>query len=314
VAISNTTKEISNMETNTVTSRLKAITIFPVAILILLFGGAATGITTAVVGNFFYIALVFPLAMGFAGGNALTTAIQLAKIRKASHLLLMSALTAMIIYGMYHYGRYVGLQVQTSLEMFSGLTPATDDENLKVAKAFVDYALKQETGHPGFTGYMLYKAQQGVSLGRFYSSNRVHLGSLLTWLYWTLEFGIILWVVVIMGKKQTRIPLCESCGSRFGREKHLGGTVPANESLLLDLLERRDFIELGKLLERNADLPSTELYMQGCEACGKSSSHLTVRRAFRSSKGSLQFTDMLKTTLQPKDNMLLSQQLRFTGE
>jgi hypothetical protein len=302
------------METNTAASRLRAIVLFPVAVSIILLGGALNGITTAAIGSIFYIALLFPLLMGFAGGYTLTAAIQLVRIRKASHLLLLSVLTALVIYGTYHYGRYIALQIQTSIEMFSGLTPATEEENLAIAKVFVDYALEEETGHPGFVGYMIFKARDGLSIGRFYSQNRLHLGSVLTWLYWTLEFGIILWVVTIMGRKEMRVPLCGSCGRPYGREQHLGGTLPANESLLLDLIKRRDVIELGRLIERNADLPSTELYMQRCAACGKSDSHLTVRRAFKGRTGTLQFTDVSKITLQPRDSMLFLEQLRLEGD
>lgn len=91
------------------------------------------------------------------------------------------------------------------------------------------------------------------------------------------------------------------------------GTTPANESLLLDLIKQKDFIELGKLLEKNAELPSVEIYFQDCEICNKSNSRLVVRRAIQSSKGGLQFTDTSQIILQPKDSVLLLNQLRFIG-
>ncbi len=275
-------------------SPLKAVLLLPAAIVISIISGALAGIAVAFVGSFFYIAFLFPLGMGFAGGNGLRAPIQLAKIRKTSQVIFMSLLMAVSIYGSYHYGRYFVLQVQTSLKVSSSLTEATSDDNLKAAKIIVDHAFKQETGRSGFIGYMIYKAQQGVSLGRMYRSSRLNLGPVLTWIYWLLEFGIIFWVTRSIARKEAQIPVCEVCGNQLGREKHLGGTTPANESLLLDLINRREFLELGGLIEKNADLPSTELYMQRCEACNQGNPHLTLRRAFRNTRGALQFTEILK--------------------
>ena len=48
-----------------------------------------------------------------------------------------------------------------------------------------------------------------------------------------------------------------------------GRTVPANESLLLDLLQRNDVAELAQLIGKDAGLPSLELYMLRCEAAVK---------------------------------------------
>lgn len=192
------------METNTATSHSKAIILFLGAILILVIGGALAGIATAAVGAFFYTVFIFPLGMGFAGGSVLLAAIQLTKIQRTGVLIFMSLLVAMPLYGAYHYGGYIALQIQTSLEMFSGLTPAMKDENLKAARTIIESAIEQETGQRGLVGYMLFKAEEGVPLGRFYSRNRVHLDPVLTWAYWVLEFGIILGIVRMMGGIETR--------------------------------------------------------------------------------------------------------------
>ena len=302
------------METNTAAHRLPAAITFPIAFLIVVLGGALTGIAAAAFGSLFHIVLLFPAIMGFAGGNTLLAAIQLTKLRNMRVLMTFSILSALVIYGTYHYGCYVALQVQTSLNMFSGLTPATEEKNLQIAKAFVDDALEEETGQPGFMGYVLFKSQSGLSIGRFYSKNRIELGPALTWLYWALEYGIILWVILSMGKKEFRIPLCESCGKPFGPEKHLGGTVPANESLLLDLLQRNDVAELAQLIEKDAGLPSLELYMLRCEACSESAARLTVRRVAPGRGGSLQFSDLSKAVLPPTESGLFLKQLRFEVE
>lgn len=273
-------------------------------------GGALIGIVTGLVSSFIYIVFLFPLVMGYAGGQVLAGAIRLARIRKTYPLILMSLLAAVAIYGTFHYGKYVSLQIGMSLEMFHGLTPALDDENFPVARAVVDYALQEETGHSGFIGYMLLRANEGISIGRFYSSRRVNLSSALTWLYWILEFGIILGVTFSMGRRLSSKPFCESCGNWYDGEKHLGGTAAANESSVLDLIRQKGFVELGELLEENAEVPSVEMYLEGCRECDKGPSRLIVRRASLDPKGRLQFTDASQTVLPPGEGAQLLDQIK----
>jgi hypothetical protein len=291
----------------------RAIVGFIATTILVALAGSLVGIIASIFSHLIYIVFVFPLMMGVVGGNTITGAIRLAKIRKSSQLIFLSLLATTTIYGTFHYGRYVGLQVQTSLEVFPGLSQATEAKNLRVAKALVDYALEKETGYSGFVGYMLFKAKDGVSIGRFYQSNRLNLGSILTWVYWTMEFGVILWVAIHMGKKLVRMSFCEFCGNWYGKEKHLGGTTLANQVSLLDLINKKDFIELGRLMEENAELPSLEIYLQGCEVCNKSHSHLVVRHALQGPRGGLQFTDASKIILQPQESVLLLDQLKFIG-
>jgi hypothetical protein len=227
-------------------------------------------------------------------------------------VILMSLLVAGTMYGTYHYGRYVALQVRMSIASAPTFDEALSDHGLALGKMMLGTALREATGHDGFFGYLLYKAQQGMSIGKFYSSNRLNLGFVLTWVYWMLEFGIILWITIRIGKKFVA-SLCEFCGNFYGSEKHLGGTTNTNESLVLDLIKQRDFVELGKLIEKNAEVPSLELYFRGCSGCNKSHSHLVLRQVFQGARGSLQFTDRSKIVLQPQESALLLSQLNFIG-
>jgi len=247
-------------------------------------------------------------------GKLTAEIIQHTKLRTVSPLLVLSILLAVTMYGSYHYCRYLGFQLQASLQIFEGVSDATKEENLGVTRAFLDYALEGETGHSGFLGYMLYEAKQGVSIRRLTRSSSFNLGPVLTWLYWLLEFAILLGLTIQKGWKQIHTAFCESCGSFYGSEKHLGGTIAANESLVLDLIRRKDFGELGKLMEENAELPSLEVYFQGCESCGGSRSQLVVRHAFQGAKGALQFKDAAQTILQPAESRSLLKQLSFSGD
>ena len=275
--------------------------------------GVMTGLVIGAFSYLIYIVFVFPLVMGISGGKLIIDVIQRAKVRKTSQLIFFSLLSAVIMYGTFHYCRYVGLQVRASLEMFPGFSQATEEKNFRLAKAFVDYALEEETGYSGFVGYMLFRAKEGVSIGRLFRSSSLNLGPVLTWLYWLLEFGIILGVTIQMGKNRIGTSFCEACGNWYGDEKHLGGTARVNETVLMDLINQKDFGGVGKLMESNADLPSLEVYFQGCQTCNQSHSHLLLKQASLGSGGRVQFADALKIILQPEERGLLLSQLKLTG-
>ena len=276
--------------------------------------GLMVGFAVSVFSHLLYIVFLFPLIMGINSGKMIVNVVQKAKIRTASQLIFLSILSAVAIYGTFHYTKYIGFQVKALVEIFSGLDETTEEENLQVTKAFLDYALEEETGHSGFLGYILYEAQQGVTIGRLFRSTTFNLGPALTWLYWLMEFGIILGVTIQKGRKAMNMSSCEACGNWHSGEKHLGGTASANETILLEMLKQKDFTGLGTLIQKNAEVPSLELYFQGCQVCGKSQSQLVVRRTFQSAKGNLQFTDATQTILQPNESVLLLNQLSFSGD
>jgi hypothetical protein len=279
-----------------------------------LVGGLAIGLVTGMFSQPIPIVFLYPVVMGITGGKMIAEIIKNARVRKTSQLLVLSTLLVVAMYGAHHYSRYLGFQLRASIEIFEGFSAATEAENLGATKTFLDYALEEETGHSGFLGYMLYEAKQGVSIGRLTRSSSVNLGPVLTWLYWLVEFGIILGLTIQGGVKLISTAFCKSCGNRFGSEKHLGGTIAANEARMLDLVRQKDFVELRKLMEPNAELPSLEVYFKGCEVCGGSQSQLVVRHAFQGTKGALQFKDAAQTSLQPAESLSVLRQLSFSGD
>jgi hypothetical protein len=282
--------------------------------LLVIVWGMMTGFAVGMFSHLLYIVFILALVMGINGGKMIVDVVQRARLRQTSQLLFLSLLSAVSMYAAFHYTRYLGFQVQASLEIYSDFSEAIDGENLAVTKAFLDYALEEETGHSGFLGYMLYRANEGVSIGRLARSSSFNLGPLLTWLYWLLEFGIIFGMTIQKGRKAISERVCEACGSPYGGEKHLGGTTLANVHLLLELIRDKDFTRLGTLMEKNAELPSVEVYLQGCKVCGKSPSQLVVRHAFQSGKGGLRFQDTLQTTLLPAESAQLLSQVSFSGD
>lgn len=273
--------------------------------------GFIIGFASGIIAQLFPIVFIYPIIMGINSGKATVGVIRRTKLRTISPLVLLSALSTLVIYGSYHYCRYLGFQIGASLEIFEGLSEATDRGNFGVTETFLDYALEEETGHSGFVGYILYTAKEGVSIGRITRSSSFNLGPVLTWLYWLLELGIIFGLTMQKGKRMISVAFCESCGNWVSGEKHLGGTTFANESFLLSLIRQKDFAGLKTVMEPNAEVPSLEVYYQGCQVCGRSSSQLVVRRTFQNTKGLLEFSDACQTRLQPIESVLLLNQFNF---
>lgn len=177
----------------------QSVATFIVMTLLVVVWALMIGFGVGVFSHLIYIVFLFPFVMGINNGKMIVDAVQRAKIRATSQLIFLSVLSAIVIYGTFHYTRYIGFQVKASMEVFSGLSEATEEENLQVTKPFLDYTLEEETGHSGFLGYILYEAKEGATIGRLFRSSSFNLGPVLTWLYWLMEFGIILGVTIQRG-------------------------------------------------------------------------------------------------------------------
>jgi hypothetical protein len=275
-------------------------------VLLSILGGITIGAGFGVLGYFIYLIVLFPLTMGFAGKYVLVENVKFLKASNRRIILFSSLLTAIALYGSFHYMRYFTLQIMTTLQAFGDFS----DQSLEAGRVMVDYALKQETGHSGFFGYLLFKANQGASIGRVFSSNRLNLGPILTWVYWLVEFGVIAFITVKGVEQVMKRPFCEFCRSWYPEPGHVGGVPGNKETEVLDLIKHRDFASTGKMLEENPDVPSTDLYLQGCKSCDKSNAFLTVTNV-NSVRGRLAFKEMMKTTLAPGENKRFKEEIRF---
>jgi hypothetical protein len=277
-------------------------------ILFSLVGGYCIGLGFGIAGTFFYLIFIFPIVIGLLSGSLITDVAKYTKTRNPSLILITCILTAIVLYGSMFYTRFLGLQVTTSLQAFGGLS----DESLKDAKVFVDYALEKETGHSGFVGYVLYKANQGVSIGKVFRSNSLNLGPIFTWVYWLLEFGVITFVMFYRSKGISTKLLCESCNSWYAEKRHIGGIPATKEVDVLNSIKLKDYGNAGQVLEENADVPSTEFYLQSCPVCDKSNSLLSATKV-RKLNGKLTFVDILNTTLTPHEKNQFVKEIKSFG-
>jgi hypothetical protein len=169
---------------------------FAGALIFILLGGSVIGLLASIISNFIYIHLLFPIAFGLAGMLILVGALGKFKIRGKLPEISLALLMALTIYGAYHYANYQTFRFVLASQMNEQIANETGEPQSEVADIFVDYALEEETGHTGLPGYFLYRAEEGVSIGRWYSQNKTNLGPYLSWVYWLVELAIITFMTV----------------------------------------------------------------------------------------------------------------------
>lgn len=275
-------------------------------LLLSVFGGLITGLTFGVIGSFLYLIILFPIIMGITAGTIITENIKYTKVRNIYLTLLSSALTVLTLYISFHFMRYTVLSGITAFQVAGDFS----DKSLQAGKAIVEYTIKQETGYSGFPGYILFKAQQGVSIGKIYSSNKLNLGPIFTWIYWLIEIGIIGFITINAGKRVLKKPFCEFCNSWYTEKKHIGGIPATQEAEILDHIKRKDFANVGAMLAKNADSPSLELYLQYCNTCDKSDSFLKITSA-KFTGGKLTLNEMSEITLESENFDFLVEGIKY---
>jgi hypothetical protein len=138
------------------------------ALLIVVMGGGLVGMAAALVGALFYLAIVFPIGMGFAGSMVAGRAARVARLREKSRVLLVFVLTALVVYGSFHYGRYLLFQLGSWLELSRAAAAHGDGAQMSMtlAKGLTNYALRKATGLGGFPGYIHALPGEGRLLDR----------------------------------------------------------------------------------------------------------------------------------------------------
>jgi len=158
-----------------------------ILIMVSLLFAMTIGLGMGIIGSFIYLIVIFPIMSGFILGHLIYRNALDLKIKQRVWLLIISLLSAFVLYGMYQYGRYFTFQAITTYELFGGFS----DKEINVAKQVVEHALIEKTGRGGFFGYLFLISQEGVSIGKIIGSSKLTLTGWAVWLYWLAEFSLI---------------------------------------------------------------------------------------------------------------------------
>lgn len=268
----------------------------PLMGVILLFGavllaGVAIGGLVSLIGNFIYLILIFPVFMGLAAGAVVKSVVVSQKIRSPFVVIAAGIFSALVIYGSMHFVDYLQFRNSLAKEIQSQVVaeygePAPRED----VQAYIDYIFVEETGTPGFVGFILLEAREGVSISHVgvpSSGSDMNLG-MFTWVYWLIEMGIIGWGSIDAAHKASRDLFCEHCDAWVAQGVHIGGMQIASTNQAIEFINRRDFVGLAGILRNDTVLPSVEFYTRTCKTCSTFPFYLTGTLISAGKKGQTQ--------------------------
>lgn len=258
-------------------------------LLVALGAGLLMGFVTFLITQVIHLVFIFPLGIGFVAGLILNWAIHTYKMPSVRWAVVAGVLLTLSLYGMTHslaYARFLG--------EVTSMLPA---EARAVASEAINATLRDETGQPGFIGFLLYRAQQGLQFGRLFSSSSTPVGAVGTWLYWALELLMTGGVAIAMARLAARERFCAACHTWY-RGTHVGSVHDLFGAPFLDCVHAQRFSEAREFIEATvSESPTLEVYVQYCPSCTTSPRFLSVKRASDNGKGSLHLDEVLQQPL-----------------
>jgi hypothetical protein len=196
-------------------------------------GALAFGVSKAA-----YLVLLFPLLMGLAGGGLNLWAIGCGKIRNLWIATISGLLTGLVIYGVFLYGGYL-LYRSEKIGWAEGASPT---EKAEVA-ADLDRSIIDNTGHPGFLGYLHQQSKTGlVIVGKKRSdSPPIIVKDRGVWLNWAIELLTICSITTLMSRWRVSAPFSEMADCWFNRADRLGTIAK------VDIDKARHVLDEGRL-------------------------------------------------------------------
>ena len=164
------------------------------------------GVAASFIGRWFYLILIFPLAVGGGTGLAVALGLTYGKVRSPSVALLAGLLGG--IFGMFtmHYCNYRQFLNTVEQEVPGGIA-------------------ELEKAGFGFTAFMDARATAGVSIGR--GKKGLNIGYVGSIIYWLAEVGIVLWVVGAIAHSSASEPFCTRC-NEWKVAQILYGSLPVS--------------------------------------------------------------------------------------
>lgn len=197
-----------------------------------LVGGVVIGGFAYVAANMMYLAVVFPLALAYAGTVAMDWAVTRGKTRNQVVAGAFGLLLGLLIFATYQYGQYVSFREEagtfvayTLEEQLEGLTFS---EHEKAVEDVIDEVLRVQTGSTGFLGYLRITAQEGIRLAWWFGSDAdftvdfgTQWGPVATWIYRVTELAAIAGLIMVGATVAAGRPYCERCDDWWGDTQHI---------------------------------------------------------------------------------------------
>ena len=245
-------------------------------------GGVIIGGIVAVVHQFLYLILVFPLLMAIVGGGLIGLIVTRFKVRSPFVAALFGILIGAVLYGTYRYGAYY-LDRQKIVGQIVDEQRVTSD----AAQAGFDAVLQKDFGTTGFIGYEQVVAQNGISFNSTYtpsSTSDLKIQGTAVYGYWALELLIIVAVAAATAAQRARKPFCEHCNAWYTGKAMIGSVDPKASKQFVSLLRNGKYADAKAMLRAPSIPPRTDLEMDYCQTCQTSDVVVTAKKLVKTSR------------------------------
>jgi hypothetical protein len=187
------------------------------------------GVLAGIIGQYFYMVLIFPLVIGGVVGGAQVLMIDKSRIRNPMICGVSGLLAGIVAVVAMHYVDYFVFQqsMKDDAAQFAELLQGSADleDGDPFLEALVEYQNDPEiieaNNIDSFIGYVDWSAKQGVELSSATStSSGSNLGYIGTYVYWGFEALVIAGLCVMMTRKRSAQPFCVAC-DRWMKETEL---------------------------------------------------------------------------------------------
>jgi hypothetical protein len=218
--------------------------------------GIAAGAAESIVGQWFHLLIIFPLLVGLAVGVFAAWLVARRRIRAPLAAAVVAGLGGLTTQLAYHVTGYVRFRAEL-------------EETVRSRGLTVDQALERATGSAGFTGYMLFMAEQGVTIKRTGQSSGVQVSGTGSFILWGVETLLALGAAAALARSRAMEPFCERCKLWYGAEQpiSLGSPDDAHVRSVVAALDARDLPRAVEALGARTEDAQSTLTLRGCPRC-----------------------------------------------
>lgn len=249
--------------------------------------GVSVGALAYFISNFVYLVFVFPLAIGVLAMLGYQRLILFAKVTQPWILILTGVVIGILIAVSFYAVPYM---VVRSNFVKEGVENYQVDSQF--AQSAFDQILLEETGSPGFLGFMKIRAREGDTYTQYFVVNSIPvqafnftLQSAWAWIYWTIETLLFALPLAFIGYETAKRPFSQGTNDWYEQlPKQIGQAAIESKDQLEVLLHDGQAQRLADCLVDESEIthPMIEVYAHQTSHQG-GDILLTLKETYRAS-------------------------------
>jgi hypothetical protein len=176
--------------------------------------GVILGVIEGVVSRWLSLFILFPIFIGIAAGAAAAGMIARFKLRAPALAVLLGLAGGAAGYVAQHATVYLQVRSEVAAALRRD-QPAASDADIS---AKIDELLTRAGGAPGFRGFLISTAREGVRFKLVSNSNvrRLSFKDTEAWILWAIELLGAAAIAAVLAWSRARAPFCEDCNTWYG--------------------------------------------------------------------------------------------------